>query len=234
MNDRTPRRMAIAQRRVVIAQRRVVTGSRAGLRRRTRVVERVPVRRRSRTSGTPRGGRARWPHHPLHDDCAAGALRGSPSPRAIRGIGGNRKRTNRIGPPRLRTDASGRRDGCGERERARRPSRVARQASPIATAAGRCPRATPRRDPPAGVCALRARRRIRPAARATPAEPAHSRTRRPPWTERRRARAPASAHHGHVEPRRGAAVVRPARRHGLESRVETHAIDPVDIEVAEQ
>ncbi len=34
------------------------------------------MRRRSRTSGTRRGGRARLPHHPLHDDCAAGGASG--------------------------------------------------------------------------------------------------------------------------------------------------------------
>ena len=106
---------------------------------------------------------------PAYDDCDAGALRDNPSPRANRGIGGdhmstNRVTTHRIGTPRVCTDASRRRGGCGERERARRPSRVARQASPIAAASAGCPRATPRRDPQAGVCALRARRRIRPAA----------------------------------------------------------------------
>ena len=41
-------------------------------------------------------------------------------------------------------------------------------------------------------------------------------------------------HHRHVEPRRGAAVVGPARRHRLAARVEAHAVHAVHVQVAEQ
>ncbi len=58
----------------------------------------------------------------------------------------------------------GRRGRGGERERARRPSRVARQARPAPTFTAECPRAPPRRDPQAGDCAHRAHRHPGPAA----------------------------------------------------------------------
>ena len=58
----------------------------------------------------------------------------------------------------------GQRGRGGERERARRRSRVARQASPIAAFTAERPRVPPRRDPQAGDCAHRAHRHPGPAA----------------------------------------------------------------------
>ncbi len=70
-----------------VAVRRAVTGSRAGLRRRTRVVERVPVRRRSSTSTTKRDRRARLPPHPLATTAPQAARAADEGPR-VAGIGG--------------------------------------------------------------------------------------------------------------------------------------------------
>ena len=138
-----------------------------------RVVERVPVRRRSRTSGTRRGRRARLPPTRF-STTAPQAPRPEAGHRAPieaaalgeQGVGTTLSgRRAKRGEHRVGTTLSGWRAKRGERERARRPSRVARRASPTVACPAGCPRAMPRRDPQAGDCALRARRRASSAVR---------------------------------------------------------------------
>ena len=123
------------------------------------------MRRRSRTSGTRRGRRARLPPHPLTTTAPqapwASACRHAPGAAAA---SVERKKIRdgprfRVGTDRVGTDRSG---GGGAGRAARpwecRPSRVVRRASPIATHPAGCPRAMPYRDPQAGVHVLRALR----------------------------------------------------------------------------
>ncbi len=104
-------------------------------------------------------------HHPLRDDCAAGAPGECRPPRANRcgSVGRtlrlrnpNRRGSDRHGSNRHRS-VRGSEAGRAKRPWECLPSRVTRRASPTGTHHARCPRATPRRDPQAGVHGLRAR-----------------------------------------------------------------------------